>query len=209
MPTAIGQAFQGIRRSGGGSISKLAEFVPRRRDGVMNYRDGHTTEKHGTFEWIVGWEELAAHLAPPAVLGLSPGARAVDLGCGTSEVPVHLAASGYAHVLAVDRDVGCIAHMHARHGAVPGLTWRECDLVDGDLATLLLDGTADLLLDKGTLDCALTEDTVAALLCTVHGVLAAGGVYVAISFRPAALLLPLLSCAELQMEPPELVHITG
>ena len=176
---------------------------------MANYRDGHTTKKHGTFEWIVGWEELAAHLAPPAVLGLAPGARAVDLGCGTSEVPVHLAASGYAHVLAVDRDVGCIAHMHSRHGAVPGLAWRECDLVDGDLAALLPGGSADLLLDKGTLDCALTEDTVAALLCTVHGILSAGGVYVAISFRPAALLLPLLSCAELQMEPPELVHITA
>ena len=59
---------------------------------MANYREGHTTEKHGTFEWIVGWEELAAHLAPPAVLGLAPGARAVDLGCGTSEVPVHLGA---------------------------------------------------------------------------------------------------------------------
>ena len=35
---------------------------------MANYREGHTTEKHGTFEWIVGWEELAAHLAPPAVL---------------------------------------------------------------------------------------------------------------------------------------------
>ena len=132
---------------------------------MANYRDGHTTKKHGTFEWIVGWEELAAHLAPPAVLGLAPGARAVDLGCGTSELPVHLAASGYAHVLAVDRDVGCIAHMHARHGAVPGLAWRACDLVHGDLAALLPpDGTADLLLDKGTLDCALSEDTVAALV---------------------------------------------
>ena len=32
---------------------------------MANYREGHTTEKHGTFEWIVGWEELAAHLAPP------------------------------------------------------------------------------------------------------------------------------------------------
>ena len=31
---------------------------------MANYREGHTTEKHGTFEWIVGWEELAAHLAP-------------------------------------------------------------------------------------------------------------------------------------------------
>ena len=132
---------------------------------MANYREGHTTEKHGTFEWIVGWEELAAHLAPPAVLGLAPGARAVDLGCGTSEVPVHLAASGYAHVLAVDRDVGCIAHMHARHGAVPGVAWRACDLVDGDLAALLPpDGKADLLLDKGTLDCALSEDTVAAVV---------------------------------------------
>ena len=173
------------------------------------YRDGHTTEKHGTFEWIVGWQELANHLAPPAVLGLKPGAQAVDLGCGTSEVPVHLAASGYARVVAVDRDAGCIAHMHSRHGAVPGLSWRECDLVDGDLAGLLPGGSADLVLDKGTLDCALAEDTVAALLCTVHGVLAVEGVYVAISFRPAALLLPLLSCAELQMEPPDLVTISA
>ena len=86
----------------------------------MAFQCEATTAKAGTFEWIVGWDELAAHLVPDA-LGLTQGAQAVDLGCGTSEVPVHLATCGYSSVVAVDRDGGCVAHMHSRHGAVPGL----------------------------------------------------------------------------------------
>jgi len=173
------------------------------------YVEGQTTQKSGTFEWIVGWEELASHLTP-TTLGLpASGARAIDLGCGTSELAVQLVGAGYSSVTAIDRDSGCIAHMSARHGSVPGLSWRQCDLVTEDVAELLPGGLAELVFDKGTLDCALAEDTVAQLLLAVRRVLAAGGVYVAISFRSAELLRPLLTCDELGMEPPELEPIVA
>ena len=91
------------------------------------YVEGATTPKHGTFEWIVGWDELAAHLAP-AALGLPPGARALDVGCGTSELPVHLAReAGYASVTAIDRDTGCIAHMAGRTDSVSPSTRDSSD----------------------------------------------------------------------------------
>lgn len=181
----------------------------KKKNTTVGYGKKRRMAKSGTFEWIVGWEELASHLAP-AALGLpASGARAVDLGCGTSELAVHLVGAGYSSVTAMDRDSGCIEHMRARHGSVPGLSWRQCDLVTGDMAELLPGGLAELVLDKGTLDCAICEDTVAQLLLAVRRVLAAGGVYVAISFRSAELLRPLLTCDELGMEPPELEPIVA
>ena len=50
------------------------------------------TAKAGTFEWVAGWSDELARLLDPVELGLDVAAnlRAVDIGCGTSEVPLHL-----------------------------------------------------------------------------------------------------------------------
>ena len=71
--------------------------------------------KSGTFEWVVGWADLAPYLSP-AALDLQDSERsAIDIGCGTSTLPVALLGAGYASVTAVDRDAECVAHMRARH----------------------------------------------------------------------------------------------
>lgn len=163
-----------------------------------------------TFEWVAGWNVLESLLRPSA-LGLRPTARAVDLGCGFSTLPLHLA-SLYAEVLALDREEHCVETMTARYercgcngkgaradgNAGSRLRWAVCDVCSADgLAQSCGPGSADLVVDKGTLDCAIVEQDAARLLCNVAWLLAPGGVYVVISFRKPALLLAVLSCAEL------------
>jgi hypothetical protein len=151
----------------------------------------------GTFEWVAGWEQLARVLSP-ARLELSPNARAVDIGCGNSMLPVCLS-SMYANVIGIDREPHCAASMIAQHGQSDALRWETCDITATD--TVALDAVAppasvELVVDKGMLDCALTEDIAAQMLCNVARMLADGGVYIVISFRKPDLLVPMLSCAE-------------
>ena len=135
--------------------------------------------------------------AAPFALGLRPTARAVDLGCGFSTLPLHLA-SLYAEVLALDREEHCVETMTARYercgcngkgaradgNAGSRLRWAVCDVCSADgLAQSCGPGSADLVVDKGTLDCAIVEQDAARLLCNVAWLLAPGGVYVVISFE--------------------------
>ena len=152
----------------------------------------------GTFEWVAGWEELRDVLSPSR-LGLPTDARVVDIGCGTSTLPLHLATM-YGRVTGADREPHCAASMSAMHSESDALRWVTCDVTATDTAALeavLPEGSAELVVDKGTLDCALTEDEAAPLLCNVARLLSGGGVYVVVSFRKRELLVPLLSCEAL------------
>ena len=88
--------------------------------------------KHGHFEWIVDWEHLARFLVP-AALGLKSAASALDIGCGTSRLPLQLSEiAGIASVTAIDREAGVVRHMHELHGHSPGVRWIACDLLQSD-----------------------------------------------------------------------------
>ena len=153
-------------------------------------------EDRGVFEWVADWKTLGPRLSP-AHLGLSPAARVIDVGCGTSTLPLHLA-SMYACVTGVDREEHCASSMTAQYGERDDLRWITCDVTAPELdASLLPYGCADLVVDKGMLDCALTEDIAAPLLCNVARLLSEGGVYAVISFRKVELLEPLLRCEAL------------
>ena len=152
----------------------------------------------GTFEWVADWEQLREVLSPTS-LGLPPTARVVDVGCGTSTLPLHLATM-YTSVVGADREPHCAASMSAMHANSEGLCWVTCDVTTSDTAALdatLPEGSSELVVDKGTLDCALTEDEASRLLCNVARMLSSGGVYVVISFRKRELLVPLLTCDQL------------
>ena len=151
-----------------------------------------TASAHGTFEWIVEWEDLSRLLAPAALGFSGHQLRAIDVGCGTSDIAVALAGHGYESVTAVDREASCVEHMRLQHGDTD-VRWLQCDLCDGDgAASTLADAGYDLVFDKGMLDCALVEQAGPALLTTVVRLLAPGGVYALVSFRSEALLRLLL-----------------
>ena len=189
---------------------------------------GASSGKSGRFEWICSWEQLSPHLATLPLPTRPHGARALDIGCGTSTVALELRQlSGVGCVTAVDRESGCIAHMRATYGEPSGLRWRVHDLLGPDVLAETLSGSveapqqggealqqggealqqggealehAELILDKGTLDCALVEGHGARLLCEVRKLLVVGGVYAVISFREIDQLTRLLECEALGWE---------
>ena len=114
----------------------------------------------GNFEWVNGWEVLAPHLSPSS-LGLPPTARVVDIGCGTSSLPLHLSTM-YVEVVGVDREAHCTASMTAQHGCSNLLRWLTCDVTAAELDESLPEGCADLVVDKGMLDCALVRSAILA-----------------------------------------------
>mmetsp|Transcript_10334 Transcript_10334/g.17335 ORF Transcript_10334/g.17335 Transcript_10334/m.17335 type:complete len:323 (-) Transcript_10334:250-1218(-) len=163
-------------------------------------------EKQGCFEWIVDWYHLASYLTPSA-LRLVGSIHALDIGCGTSDLAVHLSHQvGVESVMAVDRDAACIEHMRLRHGGTHAVRWSTYDLFAADAASQI--ATAfELVIDKGTLDCALVEGRAAQLLCTVHQLLVAGGCYAVVSFRSWELLRRLLSCEAFGWDAIEYHHL--
>lgn len=109
----------------------------------------------GNFEWVADWKVLRPLLSPDR-LGLAPTAHVVDIGCGTSLLPVQLA-SMYTKVTGVDREPHCAASMTAQYGDRAGLEWVTCDITCTDFGTHLADESANLVVDKGMLDCALVH----------------------------------------------------
>ena len=148
----------------------------------------------GTFEWVTSdWHTLGPLLAPDR-LELRSDARVVDVGCGTSLLPVQLATM-YSSVVGIDREAHCAQSMLARYGDRDELRWLTADLAHEDFDhTLLPFECASLVVDKGTLDCALTEDTAAPLLRNILTLLATRGVYAVVSFRKPELLAALMTC---------------
>ncbi|NEA56248.1 methyltransferase, FxLD system [Streptomyces sp. SID13666] len=67
------------------------------------------------------------------------GARALDVGCGTGEMAVHLASLGYT-VDAVDFAEGALERARAEHAGAAGVRWLCLDVEHDDLADLVEDG---------------------------------------------------------------------
>ncbi|MFE9424243.1 methyltransferase, FxLD system [Kitasatospora sp. NPDC006697] len=79
-------------------------------------------------------ELLAAHVAAP-----EGGGRALDVGCGTGELAVHLAGAGYT-VDAVDFADSALTRAREGHGDVEGVHWLRLDIERDDPAPLHEDG---------------------------------------------------------------------
>ncbi|WP_411146827.1 methyltransferase, FxLD system [Streptomyces sp. x-80] len=67
------------------------------------------------------------------------GGRALDVGCGTGEMAVHLASLGYA-VDAVDFAEGALERARAEHAGAEGVRWLCLDVEHDGLADLAEDG---------------------------------------------------------------------
>ena len=116
-------------------------------------------DKTGHFEWVSDCSAVMEYL-DMARLGCSHDMRVLDIGCGTSMLPICMRRQpGIASVVAIDRDAGCVAHMRSAHAAEQ-IEWLTCDICNGAteyLAPGLVEDGFDLIVDKGTFDCALVE----------------------------------------------------
>ncbi|WP_406840750.1 methyltransferase, FxLD system [Streptomyces sp. AHU1] len=100
-----------------------------RTDWSKHYTDGRGFRRLGDEE-----KNLIVEHAPAPEAG-----RALDIGCGTGEMSVHLASLGYT-VDGVDFAEGALERARAEHAEVDGVRWLSLDVEHGDLTGLAEDG---------------------------------------------------------------------
>ena len=128
----------------GTSVTLFADEAQAVRKMSACAAPGASSGKSGRFEWICSWEQLSPHLATLPLPTRPHGARALDIGCGTSTVALELRQlSGVGCVTAVDRESGCIAHMRATYGEPSGLRWRVHDLIGPGVLAETLSGSGE------------------------------------------------------------------
>ncbi len=121
-------------------------------------------------------QRMRAALLDEVARRVRPGARLLDLGCGTGIDAAHFAARGY-RVVAVDSSAGMVARARARaqgEGITGTMTVRALDLADlGELAGERFDA---IYSDLGALNCA---PDLAATAAACAALLPPGGALVA------------------------------
>merc|ERR1712167_117144 len=134
------------------------------------------------FEWYQSYENIKDKInaAFPDKNG-----KVINLGCGTSSLPIKMAKDGYQSIMNVDISDECIAGMKSKAAQLEAqLQWKEMD-IRGDGMAEIADGTFDCAIDKGTLDSLLcgsnSTQNVYKYLCSVKRILKPGGTLLVLS----------------------------
>lgn len=101
------------------------------------------------YEWLAGYSDLAG-LLEEALERFGPSARILQLGCGNSDLALHLAASGYSDITNIDISAVCVANMREKY---PDLTFVEMDMTQLDFP----EDSFDMVIEKATLDSLLVS----------------------------------------------------
>lgn len=179
------------------TLCRLAKNTSRSM-GINEIDRGDDDDKVRPFEWLTSPASLRDMFSdfPP-----QGNKRALHIGSGSSTLGEFLVEElSYQQVLDVDKDEETLQRMKQRwheRCLKTGVDESRLEHVVADFAESTIDAAEEasfsLVLDKSTLDCTLcSENATASLLLEVYRCLAAGGVYVVISFQEKDLLLPLL-----------------
>ena len=174
-------------------MAKAADMEVIMRSAPFTPADANTVSGvEGSFDWIVDYPQLAKHLSCES-LEISPSARILNVGCGTSRLSEHMYDAGFQNITNVDLDKATIEEMQRRHGETRAeMQWLVGDMTD--TTDLFPAGECfEVALDKGTLDAMLCVDEASALFCEVARLLTVGGVFVVVSFRARELMEKLLT----------------
>ena len=118
------------------------------------------------------------------VCGITTVLQNQVVGCGTSTLSEDLLGVGYEDVTSVDIDPAQIQLMNKKTAeSHPALKWIVADMTCCS-KELPKSECFELIFDKGTLDALLCTDEASHMTCEVIRLLAPGGVYAVISFRP-------------------------
>ena len=148
----------------------------------INRFEKSSSNDEETDEWLLSWSQLSP------LLDLPPNATVIDLGCGTSSLPIDLLQNiEDARVIAVDIAPGAIKHQRER--------MRQSD---NKVASRLLLSTCDAtvpgarLTDAGSASCSIDKSTTDGLLCdTAKGAARVRAMYsnIARELAPTALVV--------------------
>lgn len=157
--------------------------------------------KIGQFDWIVEFKDLREILFNEIHeyfnVDKLNDLKVLDVGCGTSSLPLSLVTSGFGRVIAIDKDVGCIQHMSEMYSSYEQLEWLVHDILEIpsiNSDSRLSDESFDVIIDKATLDYMIAEGPVAAMLHNIHRMLKRnGGIYLICSAHEETFLVPFFS----------------
>lgn len=143
------------------------------------WRDRFASEK--SFEWLLTSTEFISLLEKP-LSRLSPDARILHLGFGTSDLQNHLRKRGFLNVTNVDYEPHAIER--GRESEMQTFGDVRMKYAVKDATQLNLDGKFDLVIDKSTSDaisCA-GDEQIRRMAAGVYKYLAEGGEWVSLSY---------------------------
>ena len=211
-----------MKSSSSSSSDSEGEWVDSQDYGSASYWESyyfHNAAQTGTeTEWYAPLAAFRALVPEPAALGRSSARcstaagggdsrsakgqqlQTLVLGCGNSQLSMHLRDAGYGHITSVDISEVCVSQARAKYGA-DGSQQLSFEVADvRDMRALFSDASFDLVVDKATLDAVFIAtgtdagassyqqefDSVDRLLFEVRRVLAPGGVFISLSHMDRA-----------------------
>ena len=154
-------------------VAPVRSFLSTRR-----FWDDHFKDLKLVEEWIASPEhlrDLVEAVTPDRLSSI------LEVGCGNSALAYHLAAAGYARVLAVDFSRTAL-EWQTKNGRAKAVALAQMDVC----SLAVRSGTLDVVVDKGTLDAILCDSThghenVERMCREISRALRAGGVYLHVS----------------------------
>jgi len=160
-------------------------------------------EQEDSYEWLANYDEIKVILR--SILDrFGTKARILQLGCGTSSLPIDLYNNGFKDITNIDFSEVCIKKMSSKF---PQLKFVQMDMTN---MISLGEDTFDVVLEKATLDSLLVDTISPWDLCSpgckkvtkvlkeVKKVLRKNGVFVSITFSQPHFRVPLLAQEGLQ-----------
>ena len=128
---------------------------PKRRvmGAGQEYWDDRYTAGKGEplFDWYADFESVRM-VIEPYIDEEQKGDTILVLGCGNSQLSMHLRDAGYGHITSVDISEVCVSQARAKYGA-DGSQQLSFEVADvRDMRALFSDASFDLVVDKATLD---------------------------------------------------------
>lgn len=141
-----------------------------------------TTET--SFEWLISSETFMSVLEPQILSQYSPTTSLLHIGCGTSDLHIHLRRSGFTNVLNIDFEPLATEHANRLEQEVFGDVKMRYAVADATLLTDVLREKFDLVVDKSTIDAVACggEDATRRMVKEVEKCLSPGGMWVSLSY---------------------------
>jgi SAM-dependent methyltransferase len=159
-------------------IRRLTRSIVPEDYSASAYWNDRYSRDPSEYEWFQSWPDFFPFLRDI----VATSGAALNVGCGSSPMPVALLELGFTRVLSVDVSDVVIAQMRARYADERRLEWRvmDCANIECD------DASFDFVVDKGTIDAlycgSAAGEVVPKTLAEVARVLRGQCVFVCVSF---------------------------